>query len=69
MLEPSECKHTYGFHYNGGIIGSDEYETYTDLIKFTYCPWCRTQLHTLDGEPLGILAKTEDDCLKGGCND
>jgi hypothetical protein len=71
MMEPKDCNHTYGF-YMDELIDSDSYNTVAGwgFTRFTYCPWCRTQLYTIDGEPLGIsLEEKDDDCKKGGCAD
>jgi hypothetical protein len=65
-----QCSHVYGYHCNEGLIDEENYEWLKGdslLVKFTYCPYCRAQVHTLDGIPLGLIP--DDDCEKGGCAD
>jgi hypothetical protein len=71
MLEVKmKCDHIYA--YAGAVeVSKDNYYQHKDsydFTYFTYCPFCRVQLHTLDGIPLG-LPKDEDDCIQGGCED
>ena len=72
MMEPKDCIHTYGY-YHKELVSADLYHELNDdgfFIKFTYCPWCRVQLHTMDGKVLGLPPDDiEDDCVKGGCAD
>jgi len=67
------CSHLYGHVINGTQVNEDNYELQMrsiDFVRFTYCPFCRTQLHTIDGIPLGLSwLEVEEDCQKGGCND
>jgi hypothetical protein len=75
-MTPDKCNHTYG-HYESAsrfaILDEHNYHSIQDdgfMVRYTYCPWCRTQLHTLDGVVLGLPDfDAEDDCPKGGCND
>jgi len=67
-----KCDHVYGTDPLIGIIDQDNYPEYptTDFVKFTYCPYCKVQVHTIDGVPLGLPADyPEDDCIRGGCED
>ena len=66
-----KCDHLYGHIIRGCEVTEDNYElqrSCVDFVRFTYCPFCRTQLHNLDGSPIG-LPNIEDDCIKGGCED
>lgn len=69
-----DCHHLYGIVADDCDpvfdIDKDNYSMYEDnnnLEKFTYCPYCRVQLHTIDGVPLGL--PEDDDCIRGGCED
>ena len=69
-----QCDHIYGvvWSYDPVEITEDNYDNNKDdphLEKYTYCPFCRKQLHTLDGVPIGIYTYDEDDCQKRGCAD
>lgn len=68
MNQPS-CRHTYGYA-KGSLLEHSNYKAYSiyEVVKFTYCPWCRVQLHTLDGIALG-KPEVDEDCVKGGCED
>ena len=67
-----DCEHLYGILMNSPAteVNYDNYSTYGEdlrMLKFTYCPFCRIQLHTIDGIPLGL--PQDDDCIRGGCED
>ena len=64
-----DCDHIYGYTSNGEV-NRDNYNLHrnsSDLNKYTYCPYCRVQLHTIDGVPLRL--PEDDDCIRGGCED
>ena len=69
-----ECDHLYGVveDYCDPIfnVNYDNYSICKDepyFEKYTYCPYCKMQLHTPDGKPLDF--PKDDDCQKRGCAD
>jgi len=70
------CSHSYGVEYPLlTLVGKGLYHQVKNsktFEKFTYCPWCKAQVHTIDGIVLGLPEDDdfdEDDCIKRGCAD
>ena len=71
-----KCEHVFGLaetQDGGELITRDNYRHFDSIYhieKFTYCPYCKVQVHTIDGVPLGLpVDYPEDDCIRGGCED
>ena len=66
------CDHVYGYAtLDEELVIADTYKSFNEsqIVKFTYCPYCRVQVHTTDEEQLPLGLDVEDDCIKGGCED
>ena len=68
-----KCNHAYGAAWEENtLVTAESYDYYSNVLmeKFTYCPYCKVQVHTIDGVPLDLpVDYPEDDCIRGGCED